>query len=100
MKAGASIPVEWRITTSSGSAVSDPASFVGLFSYAVTCGTTDGLETPVETTAPGESGLKYLGDGNWQINWRTLGSYPKGSCRVLELKLNDGTSHYANFKFK
>jgi hypothetical protein len=99
-KAGSAVPVKWRITTSSGVPVSDPNSFVGLFSYAVTCGTTDGLETPVETTAPGESSLKYLGDGDWQLNWKTLGTYSRGSCRVLELRLNDGSSHYANFKFK
>jgi hypothetical protein len=73
---------------------------VGLFSCEVNCATTDGLEAPVETVAPGGSGLQYQGNGNWQINWKTLSSYPKGSCRVMELRLNDGTSHYANFKFK
>jgi hypothetical protein len=99
VKAGAAVPVKWRITNA-GAPVSDPMSFVGLFSYLVNCGSTDGLETPVETTAPGDSSLKYLGDGYWQINWKTLGNYPKGSCRILELRLNDGTSHYANFKFK
>jgi hypothetical protein len=100
VKAGAAVAVKWRLTTAGGAPVSDPNSFVGLFSYEVTCGNTTGLEDPIATTAPGESGLKYLGDGNWQINWKTVGTYAKGSCRVMELKLNDGTSHYANFKFK
>jgi chitinase len=99
-KAGSAVPVKWRLTTSAGTPVSDPTSFGGLFSYAVDCGLSTQLETPLESTAPGESSLMYLGDGNWQINWKTLSSYPKGSCRVLDLLLKDGTHHYANFKFK
>jgi hypothetical protein len=99
-KAGSAVPINWRLTTSAGAPVSDPNNVLGLFSYEVNCGTTDGLEAPVETVASGSSGLQYKGDGNWQINWKTLLSYPRGSCRLLELRLNDGTSHYANFKFK
>jgi hypothetical protein len=99
-KAGSAVPVNWRLTTSGGAPVADPYSLLGLFSYQVNCGTTDGLEAPVETTASGSSGLQYKGEGIWQINWKTLASYPRGSCRLLELRLNDGTSHYANFKFK
>jgi hypothetical protein len=100
VKAGSAVPVKWRLTSAGAAPVSDPNSFVGLFSYQVNCGTTDGLEAPVETVAPGGSGLQYLDNGNWQINWKTLSTYPRGSCRVMELRLNDGTSHYANFKFK
>jgi hypothetical protein len=99
-KAGSAVPVKWRITTSDGAPVSDPTSFAGLFTYVVSCGSGTQLETPLETTAPGESSLTYLGDGNWQINWKTLSSYPKSSCRVLDLLLKDGSHHYANFKFK
>jgi hypothetical protein len=99
-KAGSAVPINWRLTTSAGAPVSDPNNVLGLFSYEVNCGTTDGLEAPVETVASGSSGLQYKGDGNWQINWKTLANYPRGSCRLLELRLNDGTSHYANFKFK
>jgi len=99
-KAGSAVPVKWRLSNSGGAPVSDPASFAGLFSYAVDCGSSAQLEAPLETTAPGESSLTYLGEGNWQINWKTLPSYQKGSCRVLDLLLNDGTHHYAHFKFK
>ena len=100
VKAGSAVPVKWRLTNAGIAPVSDPNSFVGLFSYQVSCGTTDGLEAPVETVAPGGSGLQYLDNGNWQINWKTLPNYPRGSCRVVELRLSDGTSHYAHFKFK
>jgi hypothetical protein len=99
-KAGSAVPVKWRLTTTEGTPLADPISFVGLFSYAVNCGSSAQLEAPLETTAPGASSLTYLGDGNWQINWKTLSSYSKGSCRVLDLVLKDGTHHYANFKFK
>ncbi len=99
-KAGSAIPINWRLTTSGEAPISDPNSFVGLVSYQVSCGTTDGLEAPLETVASGSSGLQYKGDGNWQINWKTMANYPRGSCRFMELRLNDGTSHYANFKFK
>ena len=99
-KAGSAVPVKWRLTTAGAAPVSDPNSFVGLFSYQVNCGTTDGLEAAVETVAAGGSGLQYLGDGTWQINWKTLPNYPRGTCRVMDLQLNDGTHHYANFKFK
>jgi hypothetical protein len=100
VKAGSAVPVKWRLTSAGAAPVSDPNSFVGLFSYQVSCGTTDGLEAPIEPVAPGGSGLQYLDNGNWQINWKTLPNYPRGSCRVVELRLNDGTSHYADFKFK
>ncbi len=100
VKAGSAVPVKWRLTGAGGAPVTNPNNFAGLFSYQVNCGTTDGLEDAVETVAPGGSGLQYQGDGNWQINWKTLPNYAKGSCRVMELRLNDGRSHYANFKFK
>ena len=100
VKAGSAVPVKWRLTSAGIAPISDPNSFVGLFSYQVSCGSTDGLEAPVETVAPGGSGLQYLDNGNWQINWKTLPNYPRGSCRVVELRLSDGTSHYAHFKFK
>jgi hypothetical protein len=100
VKAGSAVPVKWRLTNAGGAPVSDPNSFVGIFSYQVNCGTTDSLEAPVEIVAPGASGLQYLGDGNWQINWKTLTTYPRGSCRLMELRLNDGSSNYANFKLK
>jgi hypothetical protein len=100
VKPGSAVPIKWRLLHASALPVSDPASFAGLFSYQINCATSDSLESPVETVAPGGSGLQYLGEGNWQLNWKTLTAYPRGSCRLLELRLSDGTSHYANFKFK
>jgi hypothetical protein len=52
---------------------------------------------PVGT--PGSSGLQYLGNGNWQENWKTLKGYA-GTCRMMVLTLADGTQFTAMFKFK
>ena len=51
-------------------------------------------------TYSGNSGLQYLGNGNWQFNWKTPKSYA-GQCRVMRLNLADGiTSRIAEFQFK
>jgi hypothetical protein len=112
--AGQAIPIKWQLTDSSGVGVSNPNSFgypgliapyagpgtstPGLTSYQVGCSTGDPTDS-VEEYAPGESGLIYQGNGNWQINWKTPKSYA-GQCRVLVITLSDGTIHMANFKFK
>ena len=99
-KAGAAIPVKWRLTDAAGAPVSDPASFVNFSSYAVDCGTYTGSPTSaVEEYASGASGLQYLGDGYWQYNWKTSSTYA-GKCRTLVVTLKDGSTYNANFKFK
>jgi hypothetical protein len=99
-KAGQAIPVKWRITDASGAGISDPNSFKSLTSYSISC--TDLIGKPeeaVEEYAAGASGLQYIGDGNWQYNWKTPNNY-KGTCRRMILNLKDGTQHPADFKFK
>ncbi len=49
-------------------------------------------------TDAGNSGLQYLGDGNWQYNWATSKTYA-GLCRTMSLNLKDGTVHTADFIF-
>ena len=100
VNAGKAVPAKWRLTFN-GAPVDDPDSFAGLISYPVSCTTgTGSIDMAVEELAPGDSGLAYKGDGNWQFNWKTLGSY-KGTCRVLAVKFKYGvTSAVANFKFK
>ncbi len=68
-------------------------------SSAVTCGATaeDAVE---ETVTAGNSSLSYsAGDGQYTYVWKTNTSWA-GTCRTLVVKLNDGTYHRANFKFK
>lgn len=99
-KAGSAIPVKWRITDPDGIPISDPASFISLTSYAVSCGalTADPIDE-VEEYSAGASGLQYFDDGYWQFNWKTPKGY-SGQCRIMVLKLGDGSEHTASFKFK
>jgi hypothetical protein len=96
-KAGQPIPLKWRLTDSSGAPVDDPASFLSVTSSSVSCselGPADAIETYA-----GGSGLQYLGDGNWQFNWKTPKSYA-GICRQVSVNLADGSSYTAEFIFK
>jgi hypothetical protein len=99
-KAGKAILVKWRLTDGAGNPVSDTASFVSLASTSVNCHslTTAAESTVEEVFAAGSSSLQYLGDGNWQHNWMTPKSYAN-TCRIMNLKLKDGSSYTANFKF-
>jgi len=96
--AGQAIPVKWRLTDANGVGIADPASFVSVTTGSRACLAGDPSDA-IETYT-GNSGLQYLGDGNWQFNWKTPKS-EAGQCRVMHLNLADGsTTHVANFQFK
>jgi virginiamycin B lyase len=98
--AGQAIPIKWRITDKDGLPISDPASFINITSYTVSCASFEGDPTnSVEEVAAGSSGLQYQGDGWWQFNWNTPKTY-KGQCRVMKLTLDDKSEHTASFSFK
>jgi hypothetical protein len=97
-KAGSAVPVKWLITDLDGTPIADPASFVGLTSYAVSCQTLSGDPVDAVETYAGASGLQYVGDGHWQFNWKTPKSYAR-QCRVMVLTLADGSTHLAYFTF-
>ncbi len=97
-KAGQTIPIKWRLSDFFGVGVSDPASFASVTSGSTSCDASDPQDA-IETYT-GNSGLQYLGNGNWQLNWKTPKSYA-GQCRVMRLNLADGaTDRLAEFKFK
>jgi hypothetical protein len=96
-KAGQTIPVRWHLESADGTPVSDPASFVSLTSNPGT-GVCTGLPTDAVETYTNSSGLQYLGDGNWQYNWKTPRSYA-GQCRTMTVTLGDG-AHVVTFQFK
>ena len=83
-------------------AISDPASFISLTTINGSCqqGSGDSIET-----YSGSSGLQYLGNGNWQFNWKTPKSY-SGTCKTMVLNLADGVipapgqPRTAYFRFK
>lgn len=99
-KAGQAIPVKWQLKDENGGVIANPSSVVSLISYQVNCAAFSGEQSdaiPSVATA-GSSGLQYLGDGNWQYNWKTLTGYA-GKCMTLVLTLSDGATHTANFQF-
>jgi hypothetical protein len=86
-KAGQSIPLKWRLTDAQGDPVLDlHTATVTVSGINCSLGSTDDL---VEEVAPGGSGLQNLGDGYYQINWKTPTSYA-GSCKSLNLDLGEG----------
>lgn len=98
-KAGQAVPAKWRLTDADGLPIEDAASFTGFYSYPTNCET----QTPhdaVEEYAPGNSGLQYKGDGQWQYNWKTPKTY-WGTCRAMYVEFNSGAiSPIVQFQFK
>jgi hypothetical protein len=98
-KAGQAIPLKWRLTDALGAPVTDLAS-AGITVTGISCalGVTTDL---VEEAAAGASGLQNLGDGYYQLNWKTPSTYA-GSCKSLGLNLGEGVVRtnlaYVSFK--
>jgi hypothetical protein len=98
-KAGQSIPLKWRLTDAQGNPVLDlHTATVTVSGINCSLGSTDDL---VEEVTPGGSGLTNLGDGYYQINWKTPSAYA-GSCKSLNLNLGEGEPRtglaYISFK--
>ena len=66
----------------------------------VTCGSST-LETPVdETVTAGNSSLSYSATSDqYSYVWKTDKSWAN-ACRQLSIRFTDGSTAYANFKFK
>ena len=52
-----------------------------------------------QTVTAGASSLSVSGAGQYTYTWKTDASWA-GTCRTLTVKLADGSSHVAEFKFK
>jgi len=96
-KAGRAIPVKFSLNGDQGMKI-----FAEDYprSINITCdsGISDGDE--INTLTAGESSLNYDADADQYIYvWKTDESWA-GACRRLEVKLKDGTSYSADFKFK
>lgn len=97
-KAGQSIPLKWRLTDAAGNPITN-LSRVQVTVQSLSC-TPRLSATPdqLEEYASGALGLKNLGNGYYQFNWKTPKSYAN-SCKTLNLDLGEGISHTALFKF-
>jgi hypothetical protein len=99
-RAGQGVPLKWRLTDYNGAPVLDfaPAA-LGVAVSGMTCDVAGSLDQ-IEEYA-GNSGLQNLGDGYYQYNWKTPGSYAN-TCRQIGLNLGEGFTRgpVANFSFK
>jgi hypothetical protein len=101
VNAGDVIPVRYSLTDAHGASISDPASFLKLSSGTIACDPSAADATAVDATADdGQVVQLDAGDGGgFQIDWQTRPAWA-GSCRVLRLRLADGTRHEAIFQFR
>jgi hypothetical protein len=96
LKAGQAVPLKWRLLNADGTPVTNLTT-AKITATHLNCGlgtTTDLLEE----SSPGGSGLKNLGNGYYQLEWKTPKSYA-GSCKTLHLDLGEGITRDALFKF-
>lgn len=96
VKAGRAIPMKFSLDGPQGLnifAAGYPSSAL------VACGTT--AENAIEeTVTAGSSSLSYdANNDQYTYVWKTNQTWA-GTCRTLVVRLNDGTHHRANFKFK
>src|SRR4030095_9070789 len=94
--AGSAIPVKFSLNGNKGITIL-AAGFPTSQPFACGSGTPDDIE---ETSTATISGLSYNATTDtYTYVWKTDRAW-KGACRQLNVKLNDGTSHVANFQFK
>ena len=99
VKPGQAVPVKFALGGNRGLSIFAPG-----YPVLATIACAVGVPTdPVEqTVTAGSSSLQYdAGANQYSYIWKTPSSgWPSGTCRQLQLKLVDGTTHVANFKAK
>lgn len=97
VNAGKGIPVKFSLSGDKGLsifAVNSP------FSISINCDGSAPQSDVEETVNTGGSSLSYSASSDqYNYVWKTENSW-KNTCRQLILRLNDGSEHKANFKFK
>jgi hypothetical protein len=100
VNAGRTVPVKYVLQDANGAPTTDVATFVSLASVAATCDATAPSVVAEETTAAGSTQIRWdAAAQQFVYNWKTEQDW-QGTCRVLQLTLNDGTKHAAMFQFK
>ena len=96
-KAGRTIPLQWRITDASGAPITTlTAATISVKDLSCTAGST---ANQIDESTAGASGLQNLGNGYYQLNWKTPASYAR-SCKLLQLDLGEGSGpRTASFAF-
>lgn len=94
---GSAVPFKWRLLDSTGAPVADLSAATLTFT-----GRDCSTGTPVGPTHPAAlvgSGLQNLGNGYYQLNWKTPAA-SAGTCQTTHLDIGDGVTHDAVFKLK
>jgi len=95
--AGRTIPVKWGLLNASGGAYTNLNAVQAIFSRQIRC--PNASTDPISGDVPvGLSGLTLNGT-DFQFNWSTDRAWG-GTCRRLFIRLSDGNSIFADFKFK
>ena len=96
MKAGSAIPVKFSLGCNQGLAIFWDSSYPKSGPVKCNSASLDDIES---TVTAGGSSLNHDPVANQYIYvWKTDKTWA-GTCRVLHVKLADGTSHYAYFTF-
>jgi hypothetical protein len=96
VKAGQSIPVKFSLAGDQGLNIFAAGSPT---SQKITCDSSDPIDVIEETVTAGGSSLSYDASNNqYNYVWKSDKAWA-GTCRQLSVKLIDGTTHVANFKF-
>jgi Tol biopolymer transport system component len=94
--AGAAVPLKWRLLDATGSPVTNlTAAAVSV--AGISCSNAAPTDT-IEQVAAAGSGLTNLGDGYYQLNWKTNKAFA-GTCKRMKLDLGEGITRDALFKF-
>jgi trimeric autotransporter adhesin len=98
LKAGQAVPFKWRLLDANGAPVTN-LSGATMAVGNLNCAEPDaeGFDA-IEEFAAGSSGLQNLGDGYYQLNWKSLTSYAN-SCRTVSLNLGEGFNRLVWFQF-
>lgn len=96
VKAGRAIPVKFSLNGDHGLEIFE----VGYpQSQEIDCDSTSPQEDSEETVTAGSSSLSYdASTDQYSYVWKTDKAWAQ-SCRQFTLKLSDGTSHVASFRF-
>ncbi|MGY2875611.1 lysophospholipase L1-like esterase [Marmoricola sp. URHA0025 HA25] len=96
VKAGLSVPVKFKLGGDRGTAILAAGSPT---SSTVVCSTGDPVDA-VEQTTTSTAGLHYdASTDTYNYVWQTAKAW-SGTCRMLTLRLTDGSTHQARFQFK
>lgn len=97
VKAGQNIPIKFSLSGNKGLGIFFPGYPA---SQQINCADNVPINVLQEIDTPGNSTLTYNASSDtYQYNWKTEKSWA-GTCRVLVVKLADGSEHVAYFKFK